>query len=162
MMIIKTSTILEQDFREFAIASTLLFGFRPSWTTLYAQCTHAQVSVLYCTTYWHLPSLEEVSLTLVNKFGTNTINTFLLCLPPHMLSSLSIWNIRCLIMCSKYCLHFSSRLCFVTKQEIEFFPCADIVSYFLLLLLVCDWPSVRWHLKIICCGSLCPKYQVRS
>ena len=63
-----------------------------------------------------------------------------------MLSSLSIWNIRCLIMCCKYCLHFSSRLCFVTKQEIEFFPCTDIVSYFLLLLLVCDWPSVRCRL----------------
>ena len=103
---------------------------------------------------WHKASLfQDMS---------NKINNFLLCLSPHMLSSLSIWNIRCLIMCSKYCLHFSSRLCFVTKQEIEFFPCADIVSYFLLLLLVCDWPSVRWHLKIICCGSLCPKYQVRS
>ena len=29
------------------------------------------------------------------------------------------------------------------KQEMEFFPCADIVSYFLLLLLVSDWPLMR-------------------
>ena len=63
-------------------------------------------------------------------------------------------------MCSESLLYFSSRLCSVTKQEIEFFPCTDIVSYFLLLLLVCDWPSKRWHLKGICRGSLCPKYQV--
>ena len=31
----------------------------------------------------------------------------------------------------------------VAKQEMEFFACADIVSYFLLLLLVCDWTSMR-------------------
>ena len=64
-------------------------------------------------------------------------------------------------MCSKCRLHFLSRLCILTKQEIEFFPRSDIVSYFLLLLLVYDWPSVRWHLKGICCGSLYPKYQER-
>ena len=68
---------------------------------------------------------------------SDTTNNCLLCLPPHMLSSLSILDIRCLIMCSECRLHFYSRLWFVTKQEIEFFPCADIVSYFLLLLLVC-------------------------
>ena len=39
-------------------------------------------------------------------------------------------------MCSKCCLNISSLLCFVTK--IEFFPCADMMSYFLLLLLVHD------------------------
>ena len=39
-------------------------------------------------------------------------------------------------MCSKCLLHFSSRLCFVTKPEIELIPCTDIVSYFMLLLLV--------------------------
>ena len=65
-------------------------------------------------------------------------------------------------MCSKCCLHFLSCLCILTKQEIEFFPRSDIVSYFLLLLLVYDWPSVRWHLKGICCGSLYPKYQEGS
>ena len=78
---------------------------------------------------------------------------------PLLLSSF-IYKIRCLIMCSKCRLLFSNRLCFVNKQEIDFFPCADIVSYFLLLLLVCDWPSKRWHLKCICRDSRCPKYQV--
>ena len=52
-------------------------------------------------------------------------------------------NLICLIMCSKCRLHFYSHLCFVTKPEIELFPCTDIVSYFLLLLLLYDWPSVR-------------------
>ena len=33
-------------------------GFGPSWTTLYAQCTHLQLSVLYCTTYERLSELE--------------------------------------------------------------------------------------------------------
>ena len=82
----------------------------------------------------------------------------------HMLLSLSIWNLRCMIMCSKCRLHFSCLLYCVTKQEIEFFPRVDIVSYFLLLLSVCDWPSMRWHLKGICRGSLClcPKYQVKT
>ena len=75
----------------------------------------------------------------------------------HMLSSLSIWNIRYLIMCSECHLHFSSHLCFVTKQEIEFFPCADIVSYFMLLLLVYDCSWMRWYPKSICSGSLCPR-----
>ena len=51
-------------------------------------------------------------------------------------------------MSSKYHLHFSGRLCFVTKQEIELFPCADIASNFLLLLLVPDWPSMRQHLRL--------------
>ena len=46
-------------------------------------------------------------------------------------------------MCSKCGLDFLSRLYFVTKEEIEFFPRADIVSYFLLLLLVYDCPSMR-------------------
>ncbi len=68
------SRILEQDFREFTLASILLFGFRQSWKTLYAQCTYARLSVLYCTTYWPLPSLEEVSLTLVKEFGTKSVN----------------------------------------------------------------------------------------
>ena len=34
-------------------------GFGPSWTTLYAQCTHVQLSVLYCTTYWRQPGLRR-------------------------------------------------------------------------------------------------------
>ena len=33
-------------------------GFVPSWTTLYAQCTHVQLSVLYGTTYVILSELE--------------------------------------------------------------------------------------------------------
>ena len=33
-------------------------GFGPSWTTLYAQCTHVQLSVLYGTTYVILSELE--------------------------------------------------------------------------------------------------------
>ena len=41
-------------------------------------------------------------------------------------------------MCSECRLQLSSHLYCVTTQEIEFFPCADIVSYFLLLFLVCE------------------------
>jgi hypothetical protein len=33
-------------------------GFGRSWTTLYAQCTHVQLSVLYCTTYARLSEVE--------------------------------------------------------------------------------------------------------
>ena len=37
------------------------------------------------------------------------------------------------------------HLCFVFsgKQEMELFPCAKVVRYFLLHLSVCDWPSRR-------------------
>ena len=34
-------------------------------------------------------------------------------------------------MCSECRLHFSGHLYCLTKQEIEFFLCADVVSYFL-------------------------------
>ena len=47
-----------------------------------------------------------------------------------MLLAFSIQNIRWLIMCSKCRHHFSSRLCFVTKQEIL------VVLWGLLVLLV--------------------------
>ena len=45
-----------------------------------------------------------------------------------------------------------SLFVFSGKQEIEFFPCADVMSYFMLLLSVCDCSSMRWHLKGICRG----------
>ena len=65
------------------------------------------------------------------------------CPPIFFIMSLQMENRICLIMCSECRLHFSSRFCFITKQEIWFFACVDIVSYFLLLLLVRDWPSMR-------------------
>ena len=34
------------------------------------------------------------------------------------------------------------RFVFSGKQEMELFPCAKVVRYFLLLLSVCDWPSM--------------------
>ena len=60
-------------------------------------------------------------------------------------------------MCPKRHLHFYDRLCFVIIQEIEFFPCANIVSYFLFFLLVCDCPSMKWYLNSICRSSQWPQ-----
>ena len=42
-------------------------------------------------------------------------------------------------------------------QEKELLQCADILSYFLLLLLVYDCPSRRWYLNSICHGILWPQ-----
>ena len=53
-------------------------------------------------------------------------------------------------MCSECRLYFFSRLCFVIKQEIELIPCADIVGYFLSLLLVCD---SGWDKKLCFLGT---------
>ena len=47
--VFKNSMILEQEMREFG----------PSWTTLYTQFTHEQLSVLYSTTSWLHPGLSR-------------------------------------------------------------------------------------------------------